>query len=294
VLISGIFIIGSYYSFTDKIDHGDTFLVAYIPAIMLFSRWDSNYSVDALLRAKRGITVRTSDSSWHHIWPMRATLVLLSLMYFGAAYLKLRGGWLTDTEAVSKILLNQNAIAVLRLETPNPLNLVIAGSPAIHIPLQFSALLFELLFFLSIFHRQVRNLFVSAGLVFHGFNAFFLNVNAHTIIILYLVFVDWQAVYSRLWPKSKKPNFDFKQLPTAVILGISVLAVLVVAALWIDKDILDPLYPILNARAIWYFVTPVALAMFIKSLLDFLKRVLARPRLNARRDALAPSSVTKG
>jgi hypothetical protein len=277
VLISGIFLTGSYYSFTGKVDHADTFLVAYIPAIMLFSRWGSNYSLDALLQEREGRQINASDSSWVYSWPMRAVLLLLALMFFGAGYFKLRAGqWLTDMDLLPRLLTTQNAIAVMRSLDPNPFYPWIANTPWVHIPLQFGGVFFELFFPLTLLSHRLRNLFVSSGVLFHAFNTFFLGINAYPMIIIYLTFVDWQAIYARWWPFHLGKRV--KQLPTPALIGLALLLAGIVPVLWKETNLLRPpgdFGGILTPVTIWYFAIPLALYCFIRSVYQLVQGIFS-------------------
>ncbi len=293
VLVAGTFLTGAFYSFTGKVDHADTFLVAYIPAIMLFSRWNSNYSLDALLKQRQGKHVDPSDSSWVYIWPMRAVLLLLALMFFGAGFFKLRAGqWLTDLELFPKLLISQTAIAVVRMQIANPLSLLIANIPLIHIPLQFGGIFFELLFPLTLMSHRIRNLFVSIGPLFHAFNWFFLGINAYPLIIVYLTFVDWQAVYSRWWPQ--QTGSYLRRLSTPSLIGLALAAAVLVPILWAETNLLRPpgaFGGLLTPYTIWYFVTPIALYGFFRSVFQLLG--VAYTRLTNRQHRQVPARLTR-
>jgi hypothetical protein len=287
VLVSGIFLWGTYYSFTGKVDHADTFLVAYIPAIMLFSRWGSTYSLDTVLKARRGQSVNPRTDTWQYIWPMRAVLLLTALMFFGAGYYKLRGGqWLTDMDLFPRLLLSQNAITAVN-STPNPLNPIIAGIPLIHVPLQFGGILFELLFPLVLFNRIVRNLFVSAGLLFHAFNLYLLGINASPMIIMYLTFVDWQAVYDRWWPL--KSSTHLQRLSSPVLVGLTLALAAIVPFLWQDVNLIRPPLgqALLSPVSIWYVVTPIALFALVKAVYDLVRTVIPQNIQRLRPQAIA-------
>jgi hypothetical protein len=262
-------------------------MVAYIPAIMLFSRWGSTYSLDALLKGRRGESVNPRDDSWQYIWPMRAVLLLVALMFLGAGYFKLRGGqWFTDMDLFPRILLSQNAIAAVN-STANPLNPVIARIPLIHVPLQFGGILFELLFPLALFNRTVRNLFVSAGLLFHAFNLYFLSINAFAIIIMYLTFVDWQAVYDRWWPF--KSGAYLHRLSSPALIGLTLALAAIVPFLWQEINLIRPPLgqALLSPVSIWYLVTPIALFTLANAIFDLVHTVIPRNLQRLRPHAVA-------
>jgi hypothetical protein len=91
------------------------------------------------------------------------------------------------------------------------------------------------------------------------------------------VFVDWQKILSRL-QLPQMAQFDFKQLPKPTVLGIALVLVILVTALWIDKGILRPIYQILNFQTVWYLAIPISLAMLLKSSFDILKQFVVSIR----------------
>lgn len=220
VLVAGVVLSAVYYGYYGILEHSDTFLVAYIPAVMLFSRWDRPYSIDALLRQRRGTPpVDPHDESWVYIWPLRALLLLLSFLFFGAGLVKLAGGyWLTRMDTLSSFLLDANVAAARTLRAPNPLNPALAGLPWLLIPLQFGAMLFELAFPLSLLNRRLRTFFVAGAVLMHTFILVFMHIEFYSLLIVYMLFVDWQAVLGR-WLPAQSP---LKQTPTPVLIAGSV------------------------------------------------------------------------
>lgn len=274
VLITGTILVGIQYSIAGKIDHSNTFLVSYIPAIMLFSRWNALYSVDALLG--RDSATSASDSSWEYAWPLRAILLLLSLMFCGSAYLKIMGGqWLTDTQLMSRVLLTHNVVAITRSTPPNPLNPLIAGLPVVPQILQYSGLLFELTFPLALLNDRFRNFYVATAVVFHSFNRYFLTVSATPLLIVYLAFVDWQMLYKRL--KLSKLNLQIGQhLSRPALIILSIMIAVLTTIIWNGTN---PLGYIFHGPTMWYLAAIMGLVFMVRyAILIFRQDVVTRFR----------------
>ena len=266
ILLSGALLAIIHYSFQGKIDHGGTFMFVYIPAVMLFSRWNSNYSLDAFLKKR---ATDPKDTHWLYIWPVRVLLILLSFMFFGAGYSKLISGqWLTDPQLFPNLLLTHNVVAIMRDVPPNPLSPIVASIPVLSLALQFSGVLFELFFPLALFNRRLCGFFIAAAVVFHGFNYFFLTINARGLLIVYLMFVDWQRLYER-WLPFKRISWPRWLTSPAVIAGLMVAAVGLTLALLTNGN---PLVRLLKAQTTWTIATPIGLFLMLKYGLAFLRQ----------------------
>src|SRR5688500_2142587 len=64
-------------------------------------------------------------------------------------------------------------------------------------------LLWELLFPLSVFWRRPRWLFLAVGVVFHLSTLFVMNIFFPHQLVLYLMFVDWDALARRFTVPSR-------------------------------------------------------------------------------------------
>ena len=202
------------------------FLAFYIPLLMLLAgRWGEAYSLDALLRARAGRpTTSPADTGWSHFLSARATLVILSAMFFSAMLLKIAFGgvWLAHPDLLANAMLHKNIEAAI-IELPlNPLAPLIARQPALYVALQLSVLLFEGLFFLVLVDRDLRRLWLGLALVFHTINANWLIVTFTPILVVYGLFIDWQGVRQRLWPW---PIRIADRLPTKLLIAATLLRV---------------------------------------------------------------------
>lgn len=279
-LVIGVWLGGFRYSF-GRISHTDLFLVAYLPALFVFYNWGQLYSVDALLRARRGLSLPDAhDSGWGYGWPVRAMLLLLAVLFFGATYSKtVRGTWLTDPDIIPHILRQQDLRFELSARPLNPISALIMSQPLLHTVFRFLPLLFEGSFFLSLFSRPLRNFFLASAILFHIFNGYVLDVWFTPMLTVYALFIDWQWLYDRL-PNTLRTRFQRIRVDNssaAVLLQIAVIVLTIgILAAWngtiwlrpIIQSLIDPLF-------LWAIVGIVAVGVLLKAVLD-LARSLRR------------------
>lgn len=271
VLISGVFVAGVRFSF-NKVDHADTFMIAYIPLVMLFSNWGATYSLDALLARRRGaLTVDPNISSWHYAWPIRVILWLICIMYMMSGIQKFTGDWTRQFDVVRILMFNYNLSA-----NPNPLNPIIANTPVLHIPLQIAALLFETGFPVAIISKTWRTFALASAIMFHLFIMLFMHISFAPMFIAYALFVDWQWIYERL--NLSRLRISLEKVPnTGLILGACGLAALIVG-LW-QSPTTRALLPssVWTLHYLWWIVVPVAVVALIRSGKTLLLGLLRRP-----------------
>lgn len=272
VLLTGLFIVSTRFSF-GKVDHANTFMMVYIPAVMLFYNWGSTYSLDAALRQKRGQpTVDPTESTWQHAWPLRAILWLVAIQFMMSGYLKLVNAWLVDFETIPKLMYGYNLQA-----SPNPLNPIIAVAPVLYLPLHFMALAFETLFPLAVINRAWRTFFVSSAVLFHVFTMLFMNINFVAMLITYAIFIDWQRLYQRLRQPGQRLYTVLLKAQTPALIGAAI--IITVAGVWLWHT---PLARSIQADSewdmwhYWLIAIPAALYGVMTSGLALLRGLLRR------------------
>ncbi|MFE4104664.1 hypothetical protein [Almyronema epifaneia] len=254
-------ILEAYYIATDG-EHSTILIAFYIPFFMgLNNDWGHTYALDTLIK-QRSLkpSVAPSESHWRYFLSARSVLVILSLLFLSSALFKFTFGgvWLTYPDLMANLVLQKNIAAALQELPLNPIAPWIAQTPWVYHSLRFSTLLCEGLFFLSLLGRQLRLFFVSLALLFHAVNALFLTVTFTPVLIVYALFIDWQAAVNRLQLKFKgQPAFS-----TSWLVGSAIAIAIGLGLLW-------SLYPqsrtvfnfngLLNWRSIWYPVVPFAL-----------------------------------
>lgn len=267
VLVLGLLYEGWYIGV--NAERASIMLVAFVPFFMLLSgRWGDTYSLDSHLRHRAGFAAADpSVDAWPYFLPARAILVLLGALFLSAAVSKLVAGgtWLERPHLLADILLDQN-IKAAKLDLPlNPLALFIAQTPALHVPFQYSIVLFEAVFILALFGRRIRDVILSSALIFHAINALWLVVTFTPLLIVYGLFVDWQKARERFLPRG--PSM-LQRLPTAVLVGGAVTAAVAAGLLWNTGTGLRGvagLGGLLDWRTIWYVVLLFAALWWLRA-----------------------------
>ncbi len=273
VLLTGLFIVSTRFSF-GKVDHANTFLMVYIPAIMLFYDWGKTHSLAALLRQRRDLSpVDPHVGSWQYSWPIKLVLWLLCILFGTGGLLKLTDAWLVDFETIPKLMYGYNL-----QPNPNPLNPLIAATPLLYLPLHFMALGFETLFPMAVINRAWRTFFVSSAVLFHVFTLLFMQINFVAMLIAYAIFIDWQQVYERLRQPGQRFGRWCAHQSTPALTGSSVVVVALLVILWHSaigpvnlyfwQDI--PSY----MSVYWWIAVPLALCGLVTSGLKLLRGLL--------------------
>ena len=268
VLIVG-FVLEAFRLSFGRIEHGSVFQSFYIPLVMLFSQWGATYSLDALLRRRRtGMAVAPFDPSWRYIWPMRVLLFILSLLFLTAAYFKLAGtGWVTNPDVFANVLLKENVEVTGRGYEALPLLAILAQIPLVTTTFRFATLLFEGLFFVSLFGNRLRNFIVSIAMIFHALNALLLYVSFTYLLIAYGLFVDWHSVVHR-WTPAVVKRVPLNRVSSPALVGGTLAFALLFAALWSTVPFFRHLFDLggwLDWRTIWIPLLPLSVLGFIRS-----------------------------
>lgn len=275
VLVSGCVLEALNVSFNGE--HSTVFLVFYIPFFMLLSgRWGHTYSLDALLRRRgRGHSVEPSDPSWPYFLPARSALVVLSALFLSSAVFKVIPGstWLWHSSFMPNLLLQKNVRAAV-LDLPlNPLAAFISETPVVYKALCYQVVLFEGFFILSLFNRKLRQFFLALALIFHSASALWLVVTFTPILIVYALFVDWQALRQRLWP-GRIGLLD--PVPSPALICATAILAGAAGVLWNSGEGFRAALNVgglLDWRTIWYPVLPLALAWCLIALLDLIRSI---------------------
>jgi hypothetical protein len=262
-------------------EHASVLLVFYIPLFMfLGDTWGDTYSLDAVARRSAGeAPVDLSDSSGRLFMPAQAVLVVLVALFLTSAISKLGPGgtWPKTTHLVADFLLDKNVKAARQGLPLNYLAPTIAQTPALYVPLQYSIVLLEASFVLALFGRRLRAAVLSTAFLFHAVNALVLVVTFTPVLIVYLLFIDLQAIRERIVAR-RLAAFD--RVPIVMLIVVTSAAALAVGLLWnssVDVRGLINLGGLLDWRTIWYPPLPFALLWWLISL----KRLVAPSRMDA-------------
>ena len=269
VLVFGCFLESFYYSIYYQ--HSTLILAFYIPFFMLlFGRWGDTYSLDLYLLKKRERVDKSSSASWEDFLSARCLLIILSMLFFSAGLHKLFGTWLSDSDLVANHVMIKNIKSAIYNLPLNNLAPWIAQTPIIYNFLRFFTIFFELFFFLVLFSSKLRPVILATALIFHSVNAIWFAVTFTPVLIIYGLFIDWQACLSVLLPKR---SFKFNFLaPRWLIMGTIFLAV-AIGVLWnsvVEIRAIFNLGGIVTWHTIWYLILPLSIVWLLVSLLNFL------------------------
>ena len=280
VLVVGSLLEAYWVSFDPEL--GTILLVFFIPFFMLLgnAKWSETYSVDAILRQRAGErVVEPTDPSWPYSLPARAVLVVLAALFLSSALHKVVAGgtWLSFPQLLPNELLRRNITATILELRLNPLAPAIAEH-SLRDGLRWLVLLFEATFVLALLSR-LRAFYVAFALIFHSVNALWLWVTFTPVLVVYGLFVDWQALKDRIRPPVAVPSARAHEIPIWALVGASVLFAGTVAVLW--NHGLSSVVTFggrLDRQTIWYPILPVAAAWLGTILLGLGKGRFARVR----------------
>jgi len=285
VLVCGVGLEMFQFSF-GKVSHHTFFMSFHIPLFMLFSHWGSAYSLDAVLRRRRGLPVPApSDDSWRYVWQMRALLLVLSFLFFTAAYNKLRGAWRYEWDLLATLLpeyaLRQQMNAPYPVETVTRWHypLVAALAPLLH----FIILAFEGSFPLALLHRHLRNLYLAGAVLMHMGNVFFMNLYFTQMLPAYVIFVDWQSLYERLIP-ARVRRLSLDRFSTPVLVGGTLGIAALVTLVWTRTRLYRLFLDVYEGGVLMIVIALVALSVLVRTLIHALRDLRHAPA------ALASSS----
>ncbi|WP_147294157.1 HTTM domain-containing protein [Pontibacter diazotrophicus] len=155
---------------------------------MSFSNWGAAYSLDAKLKHQDRVVQN---------WPVVLLALILSFAMFSAGLPKLLGGWLDiSTHAVRGHFLREFYVNERQdLLAPFFLNL---NSALVWEFFDYAGVFLEVFFIFAIIRPNLFRFFVICAIFFHVFNYLMLNIAFSINIILYLLFVDWGMIISKL------------------------------------------------------------------------------------------------
>ena len=167
----------------------DEMLAVYCLVVLAFTPCGDAFSLDS--RSAKEKKVRPPLA---YAYPILLMQLLMAWTYFSSALIKLRVAGLT------KYLSEDNlpALAIYHsLDNLHDTGFRLAFSlPQVRAYLPFAVgliLIWELLFPLAVFWRRARWWFLGLGVVFHVSTLFVMNIFFPHHLILYLLFVDWDA-----------------------------------------------------------------------------------------------------
>ncbi len=222
-------VLEGYLTMVDS-EQGNILLVFFIPFFMLLAgNWGATHSVDSLLRSRSKKPSTDPKASGSEFMAARLLLVLISFQFVLSGIYKLFGTWLTHPRLLGNLMLSTSVDAAYYEMFVNPFAKLIADTPLLFHGLQWTALVFECLFFVCLFGHRLRVIVLSAALVFHSLNAFLMWVTFTNILIVYPALMNWQSFYDRhrlarlTTHLARLPNFALRAVPVALCVFIALL-----------------------------------------------------------------------
>lgn len=169
-----------------KIDHGILFPLTSV--IMAFSGWDKAMSLNSKNEKNR--------SKANGLAPFVLALVL-GFAFFTAGYSKLAGGWLS----LEKVGVLHHYFGSYEVwERRQFLAPIFQDYKSYYFWkfLDYSTVVFELLFLIAVINKKVFQIFIFIALVFHTMVFLMLNITITSIFLAYAVFLPWRFILFRL------------------------------------------------------------------------------------------------
>jgi predicted DCC family thiol-disulfide oxidoreductase YuxK len=194
-VILGFYVLG-LPQFFGKVNHYHHML--WFPAILAASPCGYVFSCDALTaawkRADRGITDPPGPSQAYAL-PLRFVWLLMGIIYFFPGFWK---SWQTGMDwAFSDNLKFIMYSKWMEFDDWTP-SLRIDQFPTLYKSAALSTIIFEISFIFLIFFPRVRFLAPLGGLIFHILCRIFLRIFFGSLVISYITFFDWNAIFCRI------------------------------------------------------------------------------------------------
>lgn len=188
---SGLYVLG-VPQFFGKVNHYHH-LLWFVLLIAVSSAGDE-WSVDALRTRGRSAQAREEARHVAYELPLRFVMLLMGIIYFFPGFWKFV---LSGPEwALSDNVKYQMYAKWAQLDGWTPI-IRIDEMPMLYRASGVFTLAFELFFILLILTKSGRRLAFAAGLLFHASVMIFMNINFVALLGLYVVFVDWDALFDR-------------------------------------------------------------------------------------------------
>lgn len=264
VMVSGCLLEACYSS----VDHelGMVFLVFYIPLFMLVAKgWGDTYSVDQERQRQRNGRVDPSSAGAKYSLPINALFLMLSILFLSSFIFKVLGSWLDYPKLISNLVLERNIRAAIYQLPLNGLAPFISTTPVAYHSLRIMTLAFEGSFIVATFCKRLRHVYCPLALIFHAFNAIWLNVTFTPILILYGLFVDWRSMYRGLLRRPVQAHsapFQFRKVSLKALIYAPIGCAICFSVLWNTQIVLlrpwFNLGGLINWHTIWYPVLPLS------------------------------------
>lgn len=258
-------------------------LAFHVPLFMAVSTWGQTFSLDAWRSRRSGLPITDiDDGSMIHAWPMRTLLIVLSVLFATAAYLKIRGGvFLSDPEYVQNIFARYSVRAERAGLPQTPLRAWLAEQAWLSVPAAWGIVAFEAGVWIALLHRRIETVVLASALLFNAVNALLLGVTFNAMIVVYALFVDWPGVGRKLGLNRLPRLSVIDRIPPILATGGAIALALGYAFVW-DTTTWARLVPtlggLINEWTIWYVLTPLAMVWLCAGVV----RLFRSPSLEGR------------
>jgi hypothetical protein len=137
---------------------------------------------------------REAPASWIYGYPIFLVRLIVAWMYFSSALIKLRVAGLAYLNADTLPLLAVSHSLDNLHDTQYRFAFALAGYRDYTTLLVTAVLVWELLFPLAVFWSRARWCLIGFGVIFHLSTIFAMNLFFPYHLVMYLAFVDWQAI----------------------------------------------------------------------------------------------------
>ena len=185
ILLSLVLIISLSFKFSfGKIDH--SILLVILPLVLSGSGWGNKLSIDSIYSENK-----ESKISFNNSFPLFIMALLIGFGYFSSGYAK-APAWLSadiNSHGVRSWVLNAKFIS----EKPALLLSFFAEikNPIFWKTLDFSAVIFELTFFIAVFRKEWFKLYLGIAVIFHFANTLMIYIPFRSMMVIFLLFIDW-------------------------------------------------------------------------------------------------------
>jgi len=202
--VLGLYLLGLSYNF-GHLSHSRG-LVVIVLGIMALSRCGDWFSIDSLIRMRRGSepSIRRPRASGEYTWPVRAVWLMFALIFFGAGVSKLRHSGLEwiFSDNMARMLISANILSAnppaANFDPPVPWGLYIAQYSWLTQLLAAATVVLETSYPLALFSRRARWVIVPG--------VFFMQVGIRVLmgpafyqfLICNLFWVPWDRISKKV------------------------------------------------------------------------------------------------
>lgn len=164
-------------------------LFMWIPWFFTFSSCFDVFSIDSYLKNDKSITLKGD-----YTFTIRIIWLQIGVLYWCAGVNKL---WDSGFDwALSESMINQFRLEWFENFSKIP-SIRIDKTPVLMHVGGVAAICFEMLFFFLLFKKKNRYIAILGGLIMHNILGYFLHISFFgTLQILYLIFIDWNSLFS--------------------------------------------------------------------------------------------------